>query len=130
MHRNREFKSDRALYDQRSQDVSALNSYAAETNLFGSGAGLRIAYEAQPPGLLLFDFTGANQVILKTEHVYVFELQGVRKSAPLFWRRTRKDTYRQGAAFSNHEVIEERSSHCDFAMAVYGARVSSERSKN
>jgi hypothetical protein len=119
-----------ALYDLGSQDMSALNSYAAETNLFSSGGSLRIAYEVQPPGLLLFDFARANQVTLKTGHVYAFELQSVPKSAPLFWRRTRKNTYPQGAACSNRAVIEERSSQCDFAMAIYGARVLSEQPNN
>jgi beta-xylosidase len=112
-----------ALYDLGLHEASSLNSYSAETNLFGSGKGLQIAYEPQAPGLLLFDFAGSNQVILKAGHVYAFELQGIRKSAPLFWRRTKKDTYRDGAACSNRAVIEEKSNKCDFAMAVYGTSV-------
>jgi hypothetical protein len=112
-----------ALYDLGSQKASSANSYSTETDLFGSGKGLQIAYEPQAPGLLLFDFVGSNQVILKSGHVYAFELQGIRKSAPLFWRRTQKDTYQDGAACSNRAVVEEKSNQCDFAMAVYGTSV-------
>lgn len=115
-----------ALYDLVSQDALSPNSYSAETNLFGSGKGLQIAYIPQAPGLLLFDFSGSNQVILKAGHIYAFELQGIRKSAPLFWRRTNEDTYQGGAAYCNRAVIEEKSNKCDFAMAVYGVRVSSD----
>ncbi|MGA2916630.1 MAG: glycoside hydrolase family 43 protein [Sedimentisphaerales bacterium] len=119
-----------ALYDLGPRSASALNSYSAQTNLFGSGKGLQIAYEPQAPGLLLFDFTGSNQVILKSGHLYAFELQGIRKSAPLFWRRTKKDTYQGGAAYSDRAAIIEKSSQCDFAMAVYGIRVPSNAAHN
>ncbi len=111
-----------ALYDLGSQDAF-LNSYSAQTNLFGSGKGLQIACEPQAPGLLLFDFAGSNQVILKAGHLYAFELHGIRESAPLFWRRTKKDTYQGGAAYSERAVIVEKSNKCDFAMAVYGTGV-------
>jgi len=116
-----------ALYDLGSQDASSpssLNSYSAETNLLGASKGLQVAYKPQAPGLLVFDFAGPNQVILKAGHAYAFELQGLRKSAPLFWRRTKKDAYQGGAAYSDRAVIDEKSNQCDFAMAVYGVRVS------
>jgi len=113
-----------ALYDLGSQDASACNSYSVQTNLFGSGKGLQIAYEPQAPGLLVFDFTGSNQVMLKAGHLYAFELQGIRRSAPLFWRRTKKDTYQGGAAYSDRAVIVEKSNKCDFAIALYGIRAS------
>jgi beta-xylosidase len=110
-----------ALYDLTSQDT---NSYSGETNLFGSGKGLQIAYRPQAPGLLLFDFSGPEQIILKAGHIYAFELQGTGKSASLFWRRTKKDTYPGGAAYRNRSVIKEKTSNFDFAMAVYGVGVS------
>jgi xylan 1,4-beta-xylosidase len=112
-----------ALYDLTSQDT---NSYSGETNLFGSGKGLQIAYKPQAPGLLLFDFSGPKQVILKAGHIYAFELQGTGKSATLFWRRTKKDTYPGGAAYRNRSVIKEKTSNFDFAMSVYGTGVSKE----
>jgi hypothetical protein len=74
--------------------------------------------------LLIFDFADSNKVALKAGHVYAFELQGIRDSAPLFWRRTATDTYAGGAACCNRAVIAERAARCDFAMAVYGAEVS------
>jgi hypothetical protein len=117
-----------ALYDLSAPEAST-NSYSAEKNLFGSGNGLRIGYQSQPPGLLVLDFVDSNQITMKAGHTYAFEIQGVRNSAPLFWRRTRKDTYAGGTACFNRTAIEERSNRCDFAMAVYGGRVSSERSK-
>lgn len=119
-----------ALYDLGSQDTSVLKSYAAETNLLGAGQGLQIAYEPQAPGLLLLDLSGSDQVTLNAGHAYAFELQGVRKSAPVFWRRTTKDTYQAGAAYLNRVVLNDRSNQCDFAIAVYGARVANEKPKN
>jgi hypothetical protein len=113
-----------ALYNIGTKDSLSSSSYSTETNLFGSGKGLQIAYKPQAPGLLLFDFSGSNQVILKAGHIYAFELQGNCKSPPLFWRRTKKDTYQDGSACRNHTIIEEKSTKCDFAMAVYGVDVS------
>jgi len=119
-----------ALYDLGTPEALSTNSYSAGKNLFGSGNGLQIACKPQAPGLLLFDFTGPNQIVLKAGHVYAFELQGARNSTPLFWRRTTKDTYSGGAAYANRTVIEERSKPCDFAMAVYGVPGSNKKSKN
>jgi hypothetical protein len=111
-----------ALYDLGAQRAPSTNSYSAERNLFGSGNGLRIACQPQAPGLLLLDFAESNQIILKAGHNYAFEIQGSRNSAPLFWRRTNKDTYAGGVGCCDRSAIEERSSRCDFAMAVYGFR--------
>ena len=112
-----------ALYDLGVQDAASTNSYSTGTNLFGSGQGVQVACQPLAPGLLNFDFSGLNQIALKAGHVYAFELQGIRKSAPVFWRRTRKDTYPAGTAYLDRSIIEERAAHYDFAMAVYGARV-------
>jgi hypothetical protein len=120
-----------ALYDLGTVETVSSNSYAAANNLFGSGLGLTISYEPQAPGLLTFDFTADQQVMLKPGRVYAFELQGIRKSAPLFWRKTRKDTYSAGAAFSNRAVLLDRANRpCDFALALYGAAVGSETAQN
>jgi len=119
-----------ALYDLGVQDAASINPYAGGTNLFGSGQGLKVACQPLAPGLLNFDFAGLNQVALKAGHVYAFELQGIRKSAPIFWRRTRKDTYPSGAACSDRSGIEERGARYDFAMAVYGVPLPTEQSKN
>lgn len=118
-----------ALYDLGNLESSP-GSYAAETNLFGAGQGLHFAYEPQAPGLLQFDFSGADQVILKGGHRYAFELQGTRKSAPLFWRRTRQATYHDGTAYANRAAITERSGPSDFALAVYGFPLAHETLKN
>lgn len=111
------------LYDLGAANTNAMNSYAVQTNLFGSGAGLQIAYEPQAPGLLVFDFTGSNQVMLKAGHLYAFELQGVRRSAPVFWRRTRKNSYEAGAAYIDRALTAGPSGDFDFAMALYGRGV-------
>src|SRR5215470_4329930 len=39
-------------------------------NLFGSGAGLPVSYANQVNGILEFDFTGADQVLLQAGHLY------------------------------------------------------------
>ncbi|HBF33739.1 TPA: hypothetical protein DDW35_04175 [Candidatus Sumerlaeota bacterium] len=111
-----------ALYDLGIQsDSTPAHTYTAETNLLGNGKGLRIAYQVQATGLLHFDL--ADKVELKANHTYVFELQGVRNSAALFWRRTKKDTYPKGAAYQNRSLMDEKSK-CDFVMAVYGTSTS------
>jgi xylan 1,4-beta-xylosidase len=112
-----------ALYDLTSQDT---NSYSGQTNLFGSGKGLQIAYRPQAPGLLLFDFSGPEQVILKAGHIYAFEIKGTGKPGTIFWRRTKKDTYPEGMAYRNRTAIKEKTNNFDFAMAVYGAGASNE----
>jgi xylan 1,4-beta-xylosidase len=112
-----------ALYDLTSQDI---NSYCGQTNLFGLGKGLQIAYKPQAPGLLFFDFSGPEQVVLKAGHIYAFELQCAGKPAPFFWRRTKKDTYPEGMAYRNRTAIKEKTNNFDFAMAVYGIGVSNE----
>jgi hypothetical protein len=112
-----------ALYDLGpAADLAAdAPTYAAGTNLLGSTSGLSINYTPQAAGILQFDFAASNQVALKAGHRYAVELQGAAKSAPLFWRVSRQDTYDGGSAYQNRQPVllnDERG--YDFAMAVYG----------
>jgi hypothetical protein len=109
-----------ALYDLGEGDAGP-DSYTAETNLFGKGEGLRIAYKPQARGLLQIDLAGTAQVRLRKGHVYAFELQGTPGSAPLFWRRSRRDIYPGGAAFSDRRRLKERADTSDLAIALYGS---------
>lgn len=106
-----------ALYDLGTQENPA---YAPGTNLLGGGQGLAIAYTPQPAGLLQFDFAGANQVPLLAGHSYAFELQGLEKSAPLFWRASRQEAYAAGGAYFNRQPLRLNDKPgYDFALAVY-----------
>jgi hypothetical protein len=96
------------------------DSYPPEKNLLGNGQGLKIACKVQARGLLQIDFSGAQRVNLKKGRVYAFELQGKSGSTPLFWRRSTRDTYAGGAAYSNRKRLKEREDTCDFAIALYG----------
>jgi hypothetical protein len=108
-----------AIYDLGDGEA-APDSYPAGKNLLGNGQGLKIACKPQARGLLQIDFNGAQRVNLKRGHVYAFELQGKSGSAPLFWRRTTRETYPGGAAYSNRRRIKEREDSCDFAIALSG----------
>jgi hypothetical protein len=110
------------LYDLGPNDPAAdMQSYKAETNLLGSGKGLRIAYEPQAAGLLHFDFGQAEQVDLKAGHRYAIEFQGERDSASIFWRRSRSDVYPNGAAFRDRKLVTEKDGKAtDFGFALYG----------
>lgn len=110
-----------ALYEVDTSGTAFPNLYSPLTNLFGMGNGLNVIYDVQPPTLLTFEFTAENQVVLKAGKLYVFELQGVRGSAPLFWRKSKKDVYRGGAAYANRlRILDKANSTCDFSMAIYG----------
>ncbi len=109
-----------ALYDL-GEGESDPNLYRAETNLFRKGQDLKIAYKPQARGLLQIDFTDGERVSLKQGHTYAFELQGKPGSAPLFWRRSRRDIYPGGGAFSDRKRLEEREGTADLAIALYGA---------
>ncbi|OUJ74041.1 glycoside hydrolase family 43 protein [Hymenobacter crusticola] len=106
-----------ALYDLGSQ---ANPAYTPGTNLFGAGKGLSVAYTPQPAGLLQFDFAGSNQVALQAGHTYAFELQGIEKAAPLFWRVSRQEAYPAGGAYFNRQplLLGDKRGY-DFALAVY-----------
>jgi O-glycosyl hydrolase len=90
-------------------------------NLLGSGAGLSITYTNQANGLLKFDFTGVDQVVLQVGHMYAFELTGAAGTRPLYWYSvTSASSYSGGAAYTNKFWLNG-SSTCEFALAVYTA---------
>ncbi len=67
-----------------------------------------------------FDFAGANQVLLQAGHTYAFELQGLEKSAPLFWRASRQEAYPAGGAYFNRLPLRLNDKPgYDFGLAVY-----------
>jgi hypothetical protein len=111
-----------ALYDLGPAEGPAdAPTYLAGTNLLGPAGGLRIDYTPQAAGILQVDFAAANQVALRAGHRYALELQGVAKSAPLFWRVSRQDTYAGGSAYQNRQpVLLNDKRGYDFALAVYG----------
>jgi glucuronoarabinoxylan endo-1,4-beta-xylanase len=89
-------------------------------NLFGSGAGLQISYANQVNGILEFDFSGADQVLLQAGHMYVVELQSSVRTNVIYWLSvTNGNPYSGGAAYTNKYWLNASSS-CDFSMAVYG----------
>jgi hypothetical protein len=57
-------------------------------------------------------------------------LFGSGQGLPIFWRPTTKNTCPDGAACSNRPVMADRANQFDSAMAVYGAGLSNENSKN
>jgi len=111
-----------ALYDLGpAADLAAdAPTYSVSANLLGATSGL--SYTPQAAGILQVDLAGDNQVILKAGHRYALELQGAAKSAPLFWRVSRQDTYASGSAYQNRQpVLLNDKRGYDFALAVYGA---------
>jgi hypothetical protein len=94
------------------------SSYTAGKNLLGDG--LRINYKPQAQGLLQVRLAESRQPVLKAGRRYVLELQGVRGSAPLFWRRTPTDAYPAGAAYQDRSLIQGESKTVDFGLALYG----------
>lgn len=115
-----------ALYEVTSTEAPYPSVYSTGTNLLGAGNGLTITYEVQPPTLLTFEFKGENQVLLKKGKTYAFELHGVRGSAPLFWRKSKRDVYRDGAAYANRvRIMDKANTTCDFALAVYASPIDS-----
>jgi glucuronoarabinoxylan endo-1,4-beta-xylanase len=114
------------LYDLGSQTAPNPSPYTQGIlygNLFGSGAGLPITYSSQPDGVLEFDFTGADQVILQAGHMYAFELTGVINTQPINWYRGITDTYSGGAAYRNQSWINAISAR-DFSLAIYATNTS------
>jgi hypothetical protein len=96
------------------------SSYTVGKNLLGSSDGLRINYKPQAQGLLQLRLAEPRQPVLKAGRRYVLELQGVRGSAPLFWRRTRADVYSGGAAYQDRSLIQDESGTGDFGLSLYG----------
>jgi len=111
-----------ALYDLGPAGSSVGANYVAGDNLLGSGKGLKVAYGVQAPGLLQFQFHGDNEVSLKAGHQYAFELQGKKNNPTVYWRRTGRNVYQFGAAFSNRKLLQTNDKRQgDFVMAIYQA---------
>ena len=107
------------LYDLGAQVAPNPNGYSAGVNLLGSGGGLPVSYVTQTNGLLRFDFTGSDQVLLLAGHLYAFELAGVSGTNPITWYRSISDTYSGGAAYRSRSWINGNNAR-DFALALYG----------
>lgn len=106
--------------DEDSTEMGSVSSYRVGRNLLESGERLRINYRPQAQGLLQFHLDEHRQPELKAGRRYVLELQGVRDTAPLFWRRTKTDTHLTGAAYRDRSLIDEESKSGDFGLALYG----------
>jgi O-glycosyl hydrolase len=90
-------------------------------NLLGSGSGLAITCTNQANGILEFDFTGVDQVVLQVGHMYAFELTGATGTRPFYWYSvTSASAYSGGAAYTNKYWLNG-SSTCEFSLAVYAA---------
>jgi hypothetical protein len=116
-----------ALYDLGPATGLAADAstYAVDANLLGAANGLSFTYTPQAAGILQFDFAATHQVTLKAGHRYALELQGMEKSAPLFWRVSRQDTYAGGGAYQNRQPVQLNNKRgYDFALAVYGVELS------
>lgn len=110
-----------ALYELDADDGKGNPaSYRVGKNLLGPDDGLRINYTPQARGLLRLRLAESRRPVLKAGKRYVLELQGVRGSAPLFWRRTRTDVYPAGAAYQDRSLIQDKSATGDFGLALYG----------
>jgi glucuronoarabinoxylan endo-1,4-beta-xylanase len=114
------------LFDLGFQTAPDPNPYGSATpnetisgNLFNSGSGFSVAYSNQVNGVLEFDLTGSDQILLQNGHMYVFELGGVSGSNPINWfSRNSGNPYSGGAAYTNRNWLNG-SSACDFSMAIY-----------
>ncbi len=94
-------------------------------NLLGSGAGLPITYANQANGILEFDFSGADQVLLQLGHMYAFELASSINTSnspgPINWFSvTGSNPYAGGAAYLNQDWLNfAAQSANDFSVAIY-----------
>ena len=111
-----------ALYelDEEGSNGNPVNSYTPRKNLLGTADTLKINYVPQAQGLLQLRLDEARQPVLKAGKSYVLELQAIRGSAPLFWRRTKSDMYTDGAAYQDRSLIAVDSATGDFGLALYG----------
>ncbi len=107
-----------ALYEI---DNSGSDSYNVKKNLLGSTDGMQINYKPQGRGIIQLRLAEDRQPLLEADKTYVLELQGVRGSAPLFWRRTGTDQYSEGAAYQDRSLIKNESNTVDFGMALFGS---------
>jgi len=110
-----------AIYDLGTIDPTS-ETYTAETNLLGSGSGLKIAYQPQARGLLQFTFSDSNQITLQAGHTYAFELQGKPGTLPLFWRCSTEEVFEGGSAYGDRKRLKDDKNFRDFAVALYGTR--------
>lgn len=108
------------IYSLGAQVAPNPSGYAASTNLLGGGAGASVAYTVQSPGLLRFEFSGTDQLLLVGGNMYAFELTGVSGTAPVNWYRNTSDTYTGGAAYRDRSWINGSNAR-DFAVAVYAS---------
>ncbi|MBB5211078.1 glycoside hydrolase family 43 protein [Microbulbifer hydrolyticus] len=113
-----------ALYelDEDGASEGRAHSYTVGKNLLGSADRLRINYKPQAPGLLQLQLNKSRQPVLIAGKSYVLELQAERGSAPLFWRRTKSDSYLNGAAYRDRSLIQDASAAGDFLLALYGEK--------
>ncbi|MCW8126550.1 glycoside hydrolase family 43 protein [Microbulbifer halophilus] len=111
-----------ALYeiDEGGVKSNASPSYTPGKNLLGESDGLKVNYKPQAQGLLRLRLDEARQPALKAGRHYVLEIQGVRGSAPLFWRRTKMNSYSVGSAYQDRSLIRDESKTGDFGLALYG----------
>ena len=110
------------LFDLGTQTAPNPSPYAPGTDLFNSGNDLSVTYSPQTPGVLQFDFTGNDQVILTNGRMYAFEIGGAFNSSPMLWQRTISETYGGGAAYRNRNWINGINAR-EFALAVYATVV-------
>ena len=73
---------------------------------------------------LYFNPDGTIQSVRQTDEGVTVPPKPNPGSASLFWRRTGKESFSQGAAFLDRAVMRGRSAPWDFAMAAYGANIS------
>ena len=109
-----------ALYDLGTGDPNA-KDYQPGANLLGESVSL--AYQPQSPGLVHLDFSAPKRIVLKKDHVYVFEIQGVKGSTPFGWRATfpGRNDCPNGAAYRDRvKMLDRKGNACDFAIAVFG----------
>lgn len=110
-----------ALYELEEDSAKGTpENYTVGKNLLGSSNDMHINYKPQGRGILQLQLDKSRQPVLKAGYTYVLELQGVRNSAPLFWRRSQEDIYSTGAAYVDRSLLQQESNTADFGMALYG----------
>ena len=107
------------LYDIGVQTAPNPQTCTASGNLLGSGNGLAITYTSQATGVLQFDFTDSDRVILVAGHMYFLEISSNNGTQPVRWNRSSSDTYAGGTAYRNRTWLSTTNVN-DFALAVYG----------
>lgn len=111
-----------ALYDLGILDSINVRTYESSNNMLGVTDDLQFSYEPQAPGLINIAITFPNQILLKAGHVYVFELQGVKGTAPIYLTRSFTDVYAEGNAYYGREIMSDADKTYDFGIALYGKK--------